>query len=176
MNDEMIFYVSKRHVVIVILIIIFLLLPKMVDSVAGDTRYNFDAIAFDMDDPYTIDAIDKWDEHGCSFFYKGIEQEAFSEYEQIIGDRRLMPAIKETMRWSESCENYSDCEIESALNAIVYGCNDREHSSGDYKSVADIPVPLFRICSYEISDFNDLDLDIETVYYYYITDLKKADA
>jgi hypothetical protein len=62
----------------------------------------------------------------------------------------LVDSIKVDTRILNYFDRYSEEEIESAINAFVYGCNNPKHSSGDYKSINDLPEKLMRCCNYEI--------------------------
>ncbi|WP_022759077.1 hypothetical protein [Butyrivibrio fibrisolvens] len=169
-DKNIIVEVNKKHIIILtVMVCLFLLVSFLLD----DQRYWNSLFKFDADDEYTIRAIEAWDHYGCSYFYKEDQEKALENYESIIGDEKMLEYVKKSTAIYGFINLYSDQEIEDAFNAIVYGCNNSEHDSGKYKSVADIPERLFRNCYLQMLFPNQMDKSIKEVYEIYLSDLKK---
>ncbi|MCR5773213.1 MAG: hypothetical protein K6G87_18480 [Butyrivibrio sp.] len=119
---------------------------------------NDSQFGFNNNDYYISQGIELWNEYGCSVFFKDKQTEVFDELQRIISDSNLVDSIKVDTRILNYFDRYSEEEIESAINAFVYGCNNPKHSSGDYKSINDVPEKLMRCCNYEIVQHSDMHL------------------
>lgn len=168
-EEKMIIEVNKKHIIIVVVTVCLLLL---VSFLFDDHKYWNSLFRFDEGDEYTAKAIEAWDQYGCSYFYKEDQEKALDNFESILEDKKLVEYVKRDTAIYGFINLYSDQEIENAFNAIVYGCNNSEHDTGKYKSVADIPERLFRNCYYQMLLPNQMDKSIREVYERYLDEMK----
>lgn len=108
---------------------------------------NASCFGFDSKNYYTAECIKIWDEYGCSVFFEDNQEEVLAKLESIISDSEIIDNIQTNTKILGIINGYSEEEIESAINAFVYGCNNSEHISGSYNSIKDVPEPLIR-CTY----------------------------
>ena len=168
-NEKIIINVNKKHIIVMVVIICMLLL---IGFLFDDYKYWRSSFGFDKGDEYTTKAIETWDRYGCTYFYKEDQKEALDNYESMLKDDNLVVYVKRTTAIYGIINLYSDKDIEAAFNAIVYGCNNSDHDTGKYRSVADIPERLFRNCYLEMIMPNNMDESIKEVYEQYLYELK----
>ncbi len=161
----------KKSLIILIIIALISLIGFFID----DFKYRKSLFGFDKGDKYTNEAIEMWDKYGCSYFYKDNQKEALDNYESMLEDKEIVEYVKEDTAIYGFIHPYSKDEIGNAFNAIVYGCNNSEHDTGKYKSIADIPERLFRNCYMQLIMPNELDVGLRDAYDRYVHELEKKD-
>lgn len=169
-NKEIIIKLNIKRIIIIAAALCLLLIAGFF---IDDYKYRKSFFGFDESGEYTAIAVEKWDQYGCSYFYQEDQEEALDNYEAIIEDDRIIDYVKRNTAIYGVINLYSDEQIENAFNAIVYGCNDTEHDTGKYESVADIPERLFRNCYLQMIMPNNMDESIKEVYEEYLNELKE---
>jgi hypothetical protein len=143
--------VEKREVAILLVEIGIIISYALLCNI---THYyqekNASFFGFDSKDYYTAEGIKIWDEYGCSIFFEDKQEEVQENLESIISDSKIIENIQTDTKILLVFNRYSKVEIESAINAIVYGCKNSKHSSGKYNSIKEVPEPLLRSTYYEI--------------------------
>ncbi len=168
-DKKIIIEVNKKHIIIIVVTLCILIL---VSFLFDDQKYWNSLFGFDKGDEYTAKAIEVWDQYGCSYFYNEDQEKALENYEAMLEDKKIVEYVKKSTAIYGFINLYSDQEIEDALNAIVYGCNNSEHDSGNYKSVKDIPERLFRNCYLQMLLPNQMDKSIKEVYDIYLKEME----
>ena len=161
---------KKKLVFLMIIVALILTTGFLID----DSKYWKSLFGFDKGDKYTNEAIEMWDQYGCSCFYPNEEEKALQNYESMLKDEKIVDYVYKNTAIYSFIHPYSKSEIENVFNAIVYGCRNREHDSGKYKSVADIPERLFRNCYMELILCNEMDKGLRDAYENYVHELEKG--
>lgn len=178
-DNRIIITITKKQItrafVFGVVLLVFIIIALFVKFKIEDAKYYGPVFDFDSGDKYTTQAIEVWDKYGCSYFYIEDQDEAREIFERIMGYESVKNYVRSQNTIYGIIHLYSDADIEYALNAIVYGCDDPEHDTGEYKSITDIPDRLFGCCYTQIQVRNNMRYAIETVYNKYIEELKKAD-
>jgi hypothetical protein len=110
-----------------------------------------------------IKALKAWNNYGCSVLYGNNGNVVENDFGKKIEDGTYLTSIKNQTTEFVFFQKYSDEEILSALNALVYGCNDSDHTT-DYKSIRDIPTELRLACTTAIDDNRGNYKEIENAY------------
>lgn len=127
-----------------------------------------------LNDYYRIKALKDWDKNGCSALYEKDGDKAEAYWGSLIENEDIVDNVRKNTTSFVFIHHYTDEEIKAALNAIVYGCNDPNHSSGDYKSVRDIPNELRIACVNQLNINNDTDYgSVEDEYNAHVRELQK---
>lgn len=143
--------VEKKEVAILLVEIGIIIAYAVVCNISHDFQEkNASCFGFDSKNYYTAECIKIWDEYGCSVFFEDKQEEVLAKLESIISDSEIIDKIQTNTKVLVFFNRYSKEEIEGAINAIVYGCKDSRHSSGNYNSIKEVPEPLLRCTYYEI--------------------------
>ncbi len=140
------------------------LFGKISDTALADTvmGYQCDGKPYyytKLNDYYRIKALKEWDKNGCSALYGTDGDKAEAYWGSLIENDEIVDNVRKNTTSFWIIHNYTDEEIKAALNAIVYGCNDPNHSSGYYESVRDIPSDLRIACINQLNINNDSEYD-----------------
>lgn len=139
---------ERKEVAIFLVEIGIIIAYAVVCNISHDFQEkNASCFGFDSKNYYTAECIKIWDEYGCSVFFEDNQEEVLAKLESIISDSEIIDNIQTNTKILGIFNGYSEEEIESAINAFVYGCNNSEHISGSYNSIKDVPEPLIR-CTY----------------------------
>lgn len=164
-----------RGVAFGVVILAFIIIALFVKFKIEDAKYYGPVFDFDSGDKYVNQAIEVWDKYGCSYFYNEDQNEALGNFERILEIESVKNYVRSQNTIYGFIHLYSDADIEYALNAIVYGCDDPKHDTGKFKSISDIPDRLFGCCYTQIQVRNNMNYAIDIVYNEFIEELKKAD-
>ena len=115
-----------------------------------------------LNDYKKIKALKEWNRNGCSALFG----DGGDEIEKYWG---AVSEIDQVFNYVKSLTDYSDEKIRDAFNALIYGCNDPNHESGDYKSISEIPTDLRAACLSQLLTKNaDEKESIQDAYIAYV--------
>ncbi len=167
---------ERKEVAIFLVEIGIIIAYAVVCNISHDFQEkNASCFGFDSKDYYTAEGIKIWDEYGCSIFFEDKQEEVQENLESIISDSKIIENIQTDTKILLVFNRYSKVEIESAINAIVYGCKNSKHSSGKYNSIKEVPEPLLRSTYSEILRHtydSELYEGVETYFNRYISNLE----
>lgn len=164
---------KKNNIVKFSMVVLIIILLFAVGFIISNSKNNKLSRGIDSNDECTTNAIEMWDQYGCSVLYEENGDEAELFWGSVLKDNEVFESIKADTTFLHFFCKYSDDEIYAALNAIVFGCNDPCHESGDYTSIRDIPTELRISCLNQLNIRNTSDfLFIQNAFAEFVSKIK----